>query len=169
MIGGSERGAALLEVLIAVAITAMLAAALAQTTRFGLTVAQASASGSAEALIARRKLADLLTRMDPEKADRDSAAGDAAVFEWHGVGPSDDGWRAGAWRLQIVENMGELSTCPALNSPEDCVVLDNIPVTGAFAYAAADGLFVAEWPAGPPPNLIRIGDQVIAPRVLGAP
>lgn len=172
MNAGSERGAALLEVLIAVAITAMLAAALAQTTRFGLTVverAQASASGSAEALIARRKLADLLTRMDPEKADRDSAMGDATAFEWHGLGLAKGQARAGVWRLQIIENMGELSTCPALNAPEDCVVLDSIPVSGPFAYAAADGVFLSEWPAGPPPHLVRIGDQVIAPRVLGAP
>lgn len=38
MTSPSEKGAALLEVLIAVAITAMLAAAMMQVTRFGLSV-----------------------------------------------------------------------------------------------------------------------------------
>lgn len=171
MSGGSERGAALLEVLIAVAITAMLTAALAQATRFGLTVVertQTSAAASGEALIARRKLADLMTRLDPEKADRDSAQGDAAAFEWHGVAAAADGWRSGVWRLQISGYIGELSLCPALNDPAACDAQDSIPVAGPFAYAAADGVFIAEWPPGPPPHLIRIGDQVFAPRALGA-
>ena len=165
-----ERGAALLEVLIAVAITAMLAAALTQATRFGLTVVErveASADASTEALIARRKLADLLTRLDPEKADRDSAVGDAAAFEWHGAIAGDDGWRAGVWRLQITGGEGQLSQCPALQAPEACEVRDTFPAEGPLAYAAADGVFVSDWPAGPPPHQIRVGEQVFAPRILG--
>ena len=171
MNGSSERGAALLEVLIAVAITAMLAAALAQATRFGLTVverAQASSATSTEALIARRKLTDLLTRLDPEKADRDSTQGDGETFEWHGVASDQDGWRSGVWRLQVSDGLGELSVCPALDQPDLCELQDSLPVSGPFAYAAADGDFVSEWPAGPPPHLIRLGDLVFAPRVLGA-
>lgn len=167
----SEKGAALLEVLIAIAITAMIAAALTEATRFGLTVverAQASSATMTDALLARRRLADLLTRMDPEKADRDGAQGDARSFEWHGVAPIDGGWRGGVWRLQLTDGEGELSLCPELNAAAECVTQERFPITGALAYAAADGVFVDAWPAGPPPVLVRIGDQVIAPRILGA-
>ena len=167
----SEQGAALLEVLIAVAITAMLAAALSQATRFGLTVverAQASGNASSEALVTRRNLAKLLTHLDPEKADRDSAWGNASTFEWHGLAMAGDGLRSGVWRLQVTDNEMELSTCPALNQPENCDVRKRFTVSGAFAYAASDGVFTSEWPAGPPPRQIRLGDLVFAPRVLGA-
>ena len=170
MRGHPERGAALLEVLIAVAVTAMLAAALTQATRFGLTVverAEASANASNEALAARRKLADLLTRLDPGKADRDSTFGDAAAFEWHGVGAGDAGWRAGVWRLQIVDLEGILSLCPALRRPDACDAQGRFPLKGPLAYADADGVFVSDWPPGPPPYQIRVGEQVFAPRVLG--
>lgn len=168
---GSEKGAALLEVLIAVAITAMVAAALTQVTRFGLTVverAQASSATSTETLIARRELADLLTRMDPEKADRDNARGDAQSFEWHGAAPAEAGWSVGVWRLEVAENRSDLASCEALGDPATCTPHKTLAVGGALAYAAADGVFVEDWPPGPPPALIRIGDQVIAPRALGA-
>ncbi len=171
----SEKGAALLEVLIAVAITAMLAAALAQATRFGLTVierVQASDAASTDALIARRTIADLLTHIDPEKADRDSAQGSAKAFEWHGAvaggGAGGGGWETGVWRLQISENEGQLSRCGNFGDPSTCTQRQVIAISGPFAYAASDGVFVSEWPAGPPPNLIRVGEQVVAPRVLVA-
>ena len=166
-----ERGAALLEVLIAVAITAMLAAALAQATRFGLTVVervQTTTDATTGALISRRKLADLLTRLDPTKADRDSASGDASTFVWHGVAATDVGWRSGVWRLQTSGNEAELSACVELDATDGCEIQDSFAIAGPFAYAAADGVFVSDWPAGPPPHLIRVGDHVFAPRVLGA-
>ncbi len=171
MTGRSEKGAALLEVLIAVAITAMMAAALAQATRFGLTVierVQASSAGSADALVDRRRIAMLLSRMDPEKSDADSAQGDASSFEWHGPFPDSDGWRTGVWRLQVVDNASDLLYCDAFGQPSTCRVEETINAPGPYAFAAADGVFVDIWPAGPPPNLIKLGDLVITPRVLGA-
>lgn len=167
----SEKGAALLEVLIAVAITAMLAAALAQATRFGLTVVervQASDSASTEALIARRTIADLLTHIDPEKADRDSAQGSAQTFEWHGAVADGAGWATGIWRLQITDTSAVLSRCTIFAEPSTCTQQQVIAIKGPLAYAASDGDFTDEWPAGPPPHLIKVGAQVIAPRVLGA-
>lgn len=171
MSGRSEKGAALLEVLIAVAITAMLAAALAQATRFGLTVierVQASDGASTEALIARRTIADLLTHIDPEEADRDSAQGTAETFEWHGAVAGGDGWVTGVWRLQVSDTEGQLSRCASFGQPSTCTQQQVIAIKGPFAYAAADGVFVTDWPPGPPPHLIKVGDQVIAPRVLMA-
>lgn len=166
-----EKGAALLEVLIAVAITAMLAAAMAQATRFGLTVierVQASDGASTDALIARRALTDILTHIDPEKADRDSTQGDGQSFEWHGAVADGEGWETGIWRLQITENQGELLRCSVFGDVSSCVAEQTIAIEGPFSYAASDGVFFEEWPAGAPPHLIRIGAQVIAPRVLGA-
>ncbi len=171
MSAGSEKGAALLEVLIAVAITAMLAASMAQATRFGLTVierVQTSNATSTEALIARRTIANLLTHLDPEKADRDSAQGDAESFEWHGAVADGTGWRTGIWRLQRVENQTRLSRCASFSEPSTCVEQEVVAIDGALSYAASDGVFISEWPAGPPPHLIRFGAQVIAPRALGA-
>lgn len=168
---GAETGAALLEVLIAVAITAMLAASLAQATRFGLTVierVQNTTGASTDALIARRAIADLLTRIDPEKADRDSAQGNADEFEWYGAVTDGDGWSTGLWRLQISESGGQLSRCTIFGEPSSCVPQKVIALDGPFAFAASDGVFSSDWPAGPPPHLVRIGSQVIAPRVFGA-
>ncbi len=168
---GREKGAALLEVLIAVAITAMLAAALAQATRFGLTVierVQASDGASTRALIARRTIADLLAHVDPEKADADSAQGDETTFEWHGAVSDQDGWKSGVLRLQITGKEGLLSRCASFGDPSTCVQLEVITTEGPLAYAASDGLFVSSWPAGPPPHLIKVGSQVVAPRALGA-
>ncbi len=167
----SEKGAALLEVLIAVAITAMMAATLAQATRFGLTVierVQTSSAGSTDTLIARRRIATLLSRMDPEKSDSDSAQGDADSFEWYGPAPEGDGWRSGVWRLQVTDGASNLSYCEAFGQPSTCKVEETINLPGPYAFAAADGVFTDIWPAGPPPHLIRLGDLVISPRVLGA-
>lgn len=167
----TEKGAALLEVLIAVAITAMLAASLAQATRFGLTVierVQASSDASTDALIARRTVADLFTRIDPEKADRDSAQGDEKAFEWHGAVAGGDGWQTSVWRLHVTENGGQLSRCATFDEPATCVKQEVIAIEGPFTYAASDGIFISNWPAGPPPHLIKVGAQVIAPRALGA-
>lgn len=167
----SEKGAALLEVLIAVAITAMLAAALAQATRFGLTVierVQASDNASTEALIARRTIADLLTHIDPEKVDRDSARGSEDTFEWHGAVVGGSGWETGIWRLQIAETEAQLSRCATFGEPSTCTQQQVIAIKGPLAYAASDGVFISDWPPGPPPHLIRVGEQVVAPRVLVA-
>lgn len=167
----SEKGAALLEVLIAIAITAMLAASLAQATRFGLTVierVQASDDASTKDLIARRTIADILTHIDPEKADRDSTQGSANAFEWHGAVAGGDGWKTGVWRLQITDTEGLLSRCASFSDPSTCKQQQVIAVKGPLAYAASDGIFVSEWPPGPPPHLIKVGEQVVAPRVLVA-
>ncbi|MDG1973124.1 MAG: hypothetical protein P8I56_19465 [Paracoccaceae bacterium] len=170
MTSPSEKGAALLEVLIAVAITAMLAAALTQVTRFGLSVierVQTANSSSTEALIARRTLSDLLTRIDPGKADRDTAQGDRESFQWYGAAPDGDAWRTGIWRLQTTGDQSELSLCVEFGVPATCSIESTIQALGPFAYAPADGVFADVWPAGPPPHLIRIGDHVFTPRALG--
>lgn len=167
-----EAGATLMETLVALAITALLAAAVAQTTGFGLTtmdrVGAASARGAA-ALAARREAADALSRID---AGADAFAGDPAAVVWRGVLPDDaGGWRSGRWRWSGAG----LAACPAAaGAPCDEPVAFGPPAP-VFAFAGADGLWRDDWPEGPAPRLIRISGGegapaaiIVSPRIYGA-
>lgn len=168
-----ERGGALLEALIALGITAMLAAAVSQTGRFGLSMierADAAAQTSGALLAERRRLADLLSRIDAETPGRPVFAGDAAAMRWRGVAPDDaGGWRAGVWRLTAAEDALILSRCEAMDDAP-CAEEARFAPAGPFAYAGPDGAFAGDWPAGAAPALIRLGDDGLTaqPRVSGA-
>ncbi len=163
-----ERGAALLEILVALAITAMLAGAAAGMLGMGLTTldrAGAAAARGADALALRRDLGALLTRLS---AGPESASGGEEGFRWRGAAPDGaGGWRVGFWRLG--EELA-LERCESLEGP--CATETEPRGAARFAYAGADGEWRPDWPAGPAPALIRVtaegGEMIFAPRVGGA-
>lgn len=157
-----ERGATLLETLIALAITGLLSAAVVQMTGFGLRVVErgeavtASASG---AFADERRLRDALSAMEGA-----GFSGDAAGLIWRGPGPDGAG---GVWRL---DREGRVASCPGGRCETGADWL-KAPIDG-FAFAEEDGAWVEEWDEGAPPALIRLTlvsrEVVIAPRVRGA-
>ena len=165
-----QSGAALMEVLIALAITAMLAAALTQATRFGLTVierTQAASAASTSALINRRRLAWMLSRIEMAQPDLPTAAATATDgFTWRG--PGDEGGKTGIWRITSTDEALMLLMCDAFTIRATCEVAGQLGPSAKIALAGIDGEFREEWPPGPAPSVIRIGDQVIAPRLNGA-
>ena len=159
-----ERGATLLEVLIALSITGLVAAAVTQMSGFGLRVVergQSASSASASAFGDERRLRDALTALSPVES---AFAGDADGFAWAGIGRDEE---AARWRLSLD---GRLAACPAsrCGPPNEWL---SAPLR-QVAYAGPDGIFADEWRGGAAPDLIRIstsfGDIVIAPRVRGA-
>ncbi|MEL7462562.1 MAG: prepilin-type N-terminal cleavage/methylation domain-containing protein [Pseudomonadota bacterium] len=155
-----EKGATLMEVLIALSITAMLAAAVTQMTGFGLRVVERgerASSGTAAALSDERALRDALT------GARGAFTGDASGFQWRGGGPED----AASWRLDIK---GRIAACAGNECGPPRPWL-GAPVS-SFAYAGPDGVFADEWANEAPPHLIRIGledrEIIVAPRIRGA-
>ena len=165
-----QSGAALMEVLIALAITAMLAAALTQATRFGLTVierAQKASAASTSALIDRRRLAWMLSRIEMAQPERPTALATATDgFMWRG--PGDVGGKTEIWRITSTDDALMLLTCDAFSDRATCEVAGQLGPNAKITVAGADGEFLEDWPPGPAPSLIRIGDQVIAPRLNGA-
>lgn len=170
-----ERGAALLEIIIALAITAMLAGAAGGVVRLGLTTLERAGDAAARGgagLVLRRDLALMLTRIDAAPFGQQAAIGGPEWFSWRGVTPGPDGaWRGGFWRLSRDELA--LERCESLEGP--CAPDGEPRAPGASArlsYAGPDGLWRADWPAGPAPDLIRVqlkGAEIIAaPRVRGA-
>lgn len=154
-----ESGAALLEVLIAVALAAMLAGAAGGVVRFGLTAIEragaASDRGSA-ALSRRRAIADMLTRIDRAAPGAPAFEGAAHGVRWRGVVIDASGeWRSGIWRLS---GSGlALSRCRSFDGP--CPAEADLRAASTdvrFAYAGADGEWREEWPPGAPPMLIRL-------------
>lgn len=168
---GPERGAALLEVLLALAITALIAAAAAGVAGFGLGAverAREAADRSGEALALRRELSDALIRIAPADG-APSARGSDTVLDWRGVMPEGEGWRSGSWRLGPPG--ATLYRCAAFG--EECERMRSLAEGELrFAYARDDGEWRATWPRGGPPALIRAalgGTRIIvAPRTTGA-
>ncbi len=162
-----ERGATLLETLIALAIAGLLAATATQIAGFGLSAverAEATAARSAAAYLYDRQLRDRLAAMDDGAA---SFRGGPKELRWRG--PGDDG-AAGIWRLDAE---GAVAACPAIDASRcDAAAPWLAQGVDAFAYAGPDGAWRDEWQAGPAPDLIRIShgawEIVIAPRVRGA-
>ncbi|MFV0476035.1 MAG: hypothetical protein ACK5MQ_17805 [Pikeienuella sp.] len=169
---GSERGASLLEAMIAVALAAMIAAAAAGIIRFGLTVverAEAASARGAAALALRRGLADMLTRIDRAAPGAPAFTGDPGAMTWRGPAPGPDGgWRGGVWR---IESAGlALSECKAFDGP-CAVAAPRAEGVARFDYAGSDGEWRGDWPLGDAPELIRIrlgeAEILIAPRTRG--
>lgn len=157
-----ERGATLLETLIALAITGLLSAAVVQMTGFGLRVVERGEAATAAASAAfgdERRLRDALTGMEGA-----GFSGDAAGLIWRGPGPDGAG---GLWRL---DQDGRVAACPGRRCEAAADWLTE-PVA-AFAFAEEDSAWAEEWEEGPPPALIRLtlagGDVIVAPRVRGA-
>lgn len=168
-----ERGATLMETLIAVAITAVLAAAIAQVSGFGLTTldrAQAASARGIDALRVQRTVAETLARIG--RGD-DALTGDAETMTWRGVVAGESGgWRAGAWRWRAAD--GVIARC----DDDDCEDIGRFGPAGAvLSYAGPDGAWRDEWVGGPAPHLVRITAAqhtgvprviVVAPRIHGA-
>ena len=156
-----ERGATLLEVLIALAITAIIAASVTQMTGFGLrTVERAerrSVDGAAR-IADERRLRDTLALIEPQ-----GFAADDDGFTWRGPGPSSE---AAAWRLS---RDGRIAACDAsgCGSARQWIASQ----IGDIEFAGSDGVFLPEWRSADAPHLIRIGvadgEVVIAPRARG--
>lgn len=162
-----EKGATLLEVLIALAITSLLATAVSQVAGLGLRTverAETASTRSTAAYFDDRRIRDRLALID---AGERSFAGAPDAIRWRG--PGEDG-AAGVWRLGAD---GGLAACPALDAircdPAEPLLESQIE---AFAYAGPDGAWRADWPPGAPPALIRLTlggrEIVVAPRVGGA-
>ncbi|MEL6794923.1 MAG: prepilin-type N-terminal cleavage/methylation domain-containing protein [Pseudomonadota bacterium] len=156
-----EKGATLMEALVALAITALLAASVAQIAGFGLRVVERgerASSATAAALRDERLLREALTRADG------AFEGDATGFRWRGPGADAD---AASWRL--LED-GRIAPCAAedCGAPRDWLAAR----PSGFAYAGADGVFGEDWRGAAPPHAIRIdfADRAIlvAPRIRGA-
>ena len=156
-----ERGATLMEVLIALAITDMLAAAVAEIGGFGLRTVErgeAASARAAEAYADERRLRDALTLIDAAPFE-----GEANGVRWSGPVPE----RAGAaWRLT---REGALAACVGTTCGEARPWL-GAPIQN-FAYAGADGLWLDEWRDDAPPRLLRITiadrEIIVAPRAGG--
>ena len=157
----AEKGATLMEVLIALAITAMIAAGVTQMTGFGLRVVERGERASADTVSAlqdERLLRDALTRADG------AFEGEPSEIRWRGAGPDDD---ASAWRLDAE---GRIAACDAdgCGQPQAWISAS----IERFAYAGADGNFAESWSGERPPHLISIDfagrNIVIAPRIRGA-
>ncbi|WP_340107462.1 hypothetical protein [Pikeienuella sp. HZG-20] len=175
----AERGAALLEVLIAVALTALLAGAAGGIVRFGLGALERAGAASdrgAEALALRREIFEMLARIDRETPEAAAISGDADAATWRGVVPGADGeWRSGIWRLS---GRGlALERCETLRGP--CApdpAARKREAAARFSYGDGAGGWRDDWPAGGAPELIRLrfgagaplDEIVVAPRVRGA-
>lgn len=162
-----ERGGVLLETVLALALTAMLAVAAAAATRFAadaLDRAAARAAAAAQAHAADRRLRATLRLIGPEAG----LVGDAAAMAWRGVGP--DG-AAGLWRLSAQGGALTLARCAAgaPPSPRDCAeAADFGPADPAgLRYAGADGEEIRDWRAADPP--VRIVVIRAATRLAVAP
>ncbi len=165
---GGERGAALLDVLVALALTGMLAGAVGGMLRAGLLTTEragARSEAGAAALLLRRELTGLLATIEaatPEAGP--SFRADAEGLRWRGVDP-DDG--AARW-LRLTPDLA-LGRCEGPDGP-----CEDAPPEGpaAFAFLDAEGAWREDWPLGAPPALIRVtagADEIlIAPRILGA-
>lgn len=168
-----EDGATLLEVLIALAIASLVAASAAGVARFGVTAierAEAAAERSSEALILRRRVAEALTRVDPEGPSGPAALGSADAFVWRGAIARGETWSGGWWRLAAADGL-TLERCDGANAG-DCEEIERLGGGDArLAYAGSDGVWLDEWPAGRAPHLIRITvggqESFVAPRVMG--
>lgn len=168
---GAERGAALMDAMLALALAGMIAGAAGGLIRAGLVAlerAGESAAQGAETLTLRRALADPLARIDAP------FSGNAAEMTWRGVIPHEGAWRSGVWRLEA--GTLALASCPDFTSP--CAPeTAPWPAPGAparFAYAGADGRWREDWPVGEAPALIRVSfsegmkEIIVAPRITGA-
>lgn len=162
-----ERGAALLEILVALAIAGMLAAAAAGLLRMGLTTLERAGAASergSEALALRRDLGAILARLS---TGPEAALGAEDGFRWRGAAPEAGGWRVGIWRLSADL---ALESCPDFSAP--CAEVTAGRANARFAYAGVDGVWRPEWPLAAAPALIRvttdIAEMIFAPRVAGA-
>lgn len=165
-----ERGAALLEIIVALAITALLAGAAGGVVRLGLTTlerAGAAAARSGAGLVLRRDIALMLTRIDAAPGGEAVAVGGPEAVLWRGVTPGPDGaWRGGFWRLAGDELT--LEACESLEGPCEPDGAPRAPGAKAlFAYAGPDGIWRDDWPAGSAPNLIRV--QIDDAEIIAAP
>ncbi|MEM7270631.1 MAG: prepilin-type N-terminal cleavage/methylation domain-containing protein [Pseudomonadota bacterium] len=166
----NERGSTLLETLIALSLTAMIAAALSQATGLGLRVTERVSATNVEAvdrLSALRRVAELLERIDPSSPDGVAAVGQSDVFRWRGVALTGDGrWRAGVWSLDAF---GELSACEGFEG--QCEPRDVFDAELAFEFWS-ENEWTADWPAGPAPEMIRVTinetTTIVTPRSSGA-
>lgn len=164
-----ERGATVLEVVIALAITALLAASATQITGFGLSTLDRATAASArggDALAARRTLADAFSRIS---AGDDVFAANEEAITWRGALPGAAGWRVGVWRLTLGD--GEFARCEAVGDAT-CDPTDELAIAvSAAAFEDAAGTQTGVWPKGPAPALIVLetasGLVEIAPRVRG--
>ncbi len=176
----SERGAALLEVLIALALTAMMAAALSGVTGFGLRAVERAEAGSirmTDHLIGRRALSDALARIGTGPAGEDSFLGTPDRMAWHGVMDAET-TPEGATAWQISARDMQLSGCVSLDGA-GCEPVTKLRLAPArFAYSGSDGIWQDEWSGAAPPALIRITtgnggtaaarEVIVAPRITGA-
>jgi hypothetical protein len=159
----NERGAALLEVLLALTLTAAMAAALAATARFGLAATDRAQAAGAETEAAgrdRRRLAALWRGLT------DATGGPTAVV-W--LGADADAPRWGLWRLEIAGGAARLAPCAGEDprAPGPCGAAEPLllPAT-RLAYAGANGVLGPEWREGAPALIALEGAArlVVAPR-----
>jgi hypothetical protein len=166
-----EGGAALLEALIALALTALLAAAVASAAGLGLDAAdraRETARASGTALIAERRLRGLIARLDPETG---VAAGPArlvfrAVAEDADGVPQDRLRRLSSSRGRLI-----LAACGGGDpvAPGPCAPAEDLgpAPTRPFTYADAAGAFAPNWDGPAPPSLIAV--EVAGRRIVAAP
>lgn len=168
-----ERGATLLETLVALAITALLAATAAQVAGFGLTSierADRSASRAADGEVARRIVTDALARIAPREAMAGNLTGDATSARWFGAGTGADGAiRVGHWSLN---SEGALAVCREdRTAPCDPPTATLGLAGGTISYIGADGAAYEVWEEDTTPYLIRIDHDLglfaVAPRAGG--
>ena len=165
-----ERGATLLEVVVALAITAMIAAAATQLSAFGLRSLERAGEASSEEtarLIERRRITEIFARIS--RGD-DVFEADEREIRWRGARLSETGfWRSGVWRLDLAS--GAIERCEDMADraceSDDAVIAAPL----AASFAGPDGAFEADWRRGPAPTLIAFesGEAriVTAPRVRG--
>lgn len=173
-----ESGAALLDAMIALALTAILAAAASGVIRAGLGVverAKEESSRSVAEFRLSRAVSAAFARIDPIAPERPALAGDARELRWRGVLPGPDGeWRSGIWRIEGDDLA--LARCPDFISPckEEDAPWPPQEDPARFAYAGADGIWRETWPAGAAPHSIRLrfdrseAEIFVSPRISGA-
>lgn len=168
----NERGAALLEVLIALALTALMAAALSGVTGFGLSALERAQSGSArmtDAMLERRNLTDALSRMTIVQGQA-SLIGTPESMIWRGmISDSDGTWVPTIMRLRARDM--EMSSCADMDAT-DCEVMSTARNASAtFSYAGPDGIWLPEWSDTALPALVRIATPesliIASPRSTG--
>ncbi|MEM7544352.1 MAG: hypothetical protein AAF367_02355 [Pseudomonadota bacterium] len=173
-----QTGAALLEVVIALALTAMIAATLTGITGFGLaSVEQAedASTDSAARLVERRSITNMLARIAAPGPDEPSLVGTPTDLIWRGVIPAaDGGWQSGIWSLDAEE--GALRRCAAMARDscmgEPFLSLGQIDNDQILTYQLRSGDWSEDWSGDGLPEVIRIQSEAskidIAPRVGGA-
>lgn len=174
----AQSGAALLEVVIALALTAMIAATLTSITGFGLSAIERTEHQSANTqseLGNRRSIGDILARISAPIPGSPTMNGQTDQLTWRGVLFDEDGaWQSGFWQLKVADMT--IRQCQTLDA-EACTSSENITLeqhddNAKLSYRDRSGTWRDNWDGDGLPYLIRLsGDRStiqIAPRVTGA-